>query len=162
VRTAFFPDLSSIQTARFPIEPYTFSLYNPHTFSNHQNNIDLLEIKTRLNPYDGKTDIQVISQSAPVKSINSRFKEVTSNKIQNINDPLTLKTTNLRHTLDNCDLSLKIFWDTIELPFIPEFYNWFIFFSQYMLLFTFSLIFLFPSNNFKFINLNFNINYKIL
>ena len=175
-------DLHSAQslcTARFPTELFSFSLYDPFTFTfgiptvkdgisqytdNYQSNIDPLEVGNVLNLGDDKIDIQAVSQSAPVKSINPRFEEVTGNEIQNINDSLTLKTTNLKYTLDNFDLSLKTFGDTTELPFVPEFYNWFIFLSQYMLLFIFSLIFLFPSKNFKLINLNFkliNLNFNI-
>jgi hypothetical protein len=170
-------DLYSVQTACFPTEPYAFSLYNPLAFTfgvptvqgevsqctdNYQNNIDLLEIRTILNLNNGKTGIEAVSQSAPVKSINPRFKEAAGNKVQNVNDSLTLKTNNLKYTLDNFDLGLKIFGDTTELPFIPEFYNWFIFLFHYMLLFTFSLLFLFPPKNFKFINPNSNINHQVL
>jgi len=164
-------DLYTVQVACLPTELYTFSIYNPFTFTfgvptvegilsqrtdNDRNNISLLEIKTILSRPDR------VSQSAPTKSINSRFKEVTGSETQNINDPLAFKTTNLGYILDNSDLNLKTLENTTELPFIPEFYTGFIFFSQYILLFISSLIFLFPSKNFKPINLNLNINYQVL
>ena len=160
-----------IQTASLPTELYTFSIHNPFTFTfgvptiegilsqhtdNNENNISLLKIKTILKLPDR------VSQSAPVKSINPRFKEITGNETQNINELTALKTTNIGYILDNFNLNLKTFENTTELPFIPEFYTWFIFFSQYVLLFIFSLIFLFPSKNFKRININLDINYLVL
>ena len=164
-------DLYNIQGACLPTELYTFSIYNPFTFTfgvptvegilsqhtdNNQNNIYLLKIKTILNRPDR------VSQSAPIKSVNSKFKEVTGSETQSIKDPLSFKTNNLESILGSFDLSFKALENTTELPFIPEFFTWFIFFSQYLLLFIFSLILLFPSKNPKPINLSININYWVL
>ena len=64
--------------------------------------------------------------------------------------------------LGNPDLNLKPLENTIELPSSPEFFPWIFFFSQYLALFIFSWILLFPSKNFKSINLSININYWVL
>ena len=79
-----------------------------------------------------------------------------------INKSTTLELNTSKNTLNSSNPTNKVYGDTTELPFIPEFYNWFIFLFHYMLLFTFSLLFLFPPKNFKFINPNFNINHQVL